>query len=175
MADTTDKWQRKLDDSIGHAQNVFEHEVERLQKQAEKTDSAEAREIKHVEKQVARDARFAAHHIQYLENVISHEANRVDKAYDRVARRKAKGASDESIHRAAERAVRIEAAADEHIEHVFRSTVKHIERDIKAAAHHVIEGFDDIELDEESLGYKVEIDAKKVSEALEKIEKQANA
>lgn len=123
MAESTDWWQKKLDDTIGHAQKVFEKEVDRLQKQVENTNSAEA------------------HHIQHLENVIAHEADRVDRAYGRIAKRKEKGASDEPVQ-----------PADEHIE-----------RDVKAAAHHVIDGFEDIELDEESLGYKVEVDAEKVA------------
>ena len=81
MAEKAAEWEKKVVDAEKHASKVYEDEIARLEKQVEHTDKAEAREVKRVEREVALDAAFAKHHIEYLEKVVLHEAKRVDHAY----------------------------------------------------------------------------------------------
>lgn len=174
MTTEVDKWAKRVTDAEDHAKRVYQDEVERLERQIKATDRREEREIKHVEHQVEIDAAFAVHHIDHLKAVIDHEAERVARAYNRLDKLADKGASEERLQRAAEHAARTDVAAAKHIEAVAESTWAGIERDAKAAAHHVVVGLDDLGLDEEHLGYDVEADAERVAAALENIVKKAD-
>ena len=175
MAEKAAEWEKKVVDAEKHASKVYEDEVARLEKQVEHTDKAEAREVKRVEREVALDAAFAKHHIEYLEKVVLHEAKRVDHAYAVLAEKQEKGESDKAIERAAEHAVKVEDDAEKHIAKVIERVAKHLERDAKAAASHVLKGLDKLGLDEEYLGKDVVADADRVAKALAKVVDKAEA
>ena len=96
MVNKAEQWAKRVSDAEAHAQNVYNDEVARLERQIKATDSREAREITHVEHQVERDAGFAALHLRHLEHVIEREADRVGRAYDRLAQKQLNGASEQS-------------------------------------------------------------------------------
>ena len=110
-----------------------------------------------------------------MEEVVLHEAKRVDHAYAVLAEKQEKGESDQAIERAAERAVKVEDDAEKHIAKVIERVAKHLERDAKAAASHVLKGLDKLGLDEEYLGKDVEADADRVAKALAKVVDKAEA
>lgn len=170
MAESMERWEKKVSDAEEHAQRVYADQVERLEKQIEATDSKEAREVKHVEHQVELDAAFAAHHVEYLAKVIEHEAKKVDDAYARLAEKSEKGESEKALTRAAEHAARVEDDAERHIEKVAKRVLKALERDAKAAAKHVYVGLEKLGLDEEDLGKKAVADADRVEKALANLE-----
>ncbi len=169
MSETIEKWEKRVDDAEEHAEKVYADEVKRLEKQVEDTDKREGREVKHVEHQVEIDAGFAKHHIDYLKRVIAHEAKKVDRAYDRLAEKQEKGASEKELQRAAEHAVKVESDAEIHLERVLEHVAKHLVRDARAAAKHVVKGLERLGLDEEDLDEKASADADKVAEALNKV------
>lgn len=172
MSETIEKWEKQVARAEEHAQKVFDDEVERLEKQIESTDKAEAREVKRVEREVAFDAWLGVHHVEHLGKVIEHEAKKVEHAYARLAEKAEKGASDNALTRAAEHAARVEDDADRHIAKVFDSTLAHLERDAKAAAHHVYVGLEKLGLDEDHLADDAVADADRVAKALENVGKK---
>lgn len=170
MAESIERWEKKVADAQEHAGKVYEDQVKRLEKQIEAMDSKEAREVKRVERQVELDAAFAAHHVEYLAKVVEHEAKKVDRAYAKLAEKNEKGEDDKALTRAAEHAARVEDDAERHIEKVAKRVLKALERDAKAAAKHVYVGLDKLGLDEEDLGKKAVADADRVEKALANLE-----
>ncbi len=166
MAETVERWEKKVADAEEHALRVYDDEVKRLEKQIEATDSKEAREVKHVEHQVELDALFAKHHVDYLARVVEHEAKKVEHAYALLAEKSEKGESDKALQRAAEHAARVEDDAERHIAKVAKRVLKALERDAKAAAKHVYVGLEKLGLDEEDLGKKAQADEERVQKAL---------
>lgn len=175
MTHDIDGWEKKVTAAAEHAAKVYNDELDRLEKQLGKIEKHDDRIVARVERQVARDAKFAMHHIEYLERVIDREAKRVDHAYDRIAAKQARGASEEALNRAAEHAVKVEADAEKHVERVIDHVAAGIIRDAKSAARHILKGLEKLDLDEEELDEDVEADADKVAKALADVVKKADA
>lgn len=169
MVNKAEEWANRVADAEAHAQRVYNDEVARLERQINVTDDREAREVKHVEHQVELDAKFAGWHLRHLEHVIEREADRVGRAYDRLATKQQNGASPEALERAAKHAVAVETRADQHIADVASYVIYDIERDAKAAARHVVAGANRLDIDEEDLGEDVNVDAERVVAALQNV------
>lgn len=174
MTETIERWEKKVAAAEEHAENVYADQVKRLEKQIEASDSKEAREVKHVERQVELDALFAKHHVDYLAKVIAHEVKKVEGAYAKLAEKSEKGEDDKALTRAAEHAARVEDDAERHIEKVAKRVLKALERDAKAAAQHVYVGLEKLGLDEEALGKKAVADADRVEKALANLDKKVS-
>lgn len=169
--ESIDRWEKKVEHASERAQNVYEKQLRRLEKQIAATDEAEAREIKRVEDRVDRDVRFAEHHLEYLARVVEREAEKVTRAYDRLAEKAAEGASEAALDRAAKHAARVEDDADRHVERVEARVLKAIKRDAKAAARHVYLGLEKLGLDEDHLDKKAYADTERVQKALDNVVK----
>lgn len=173
MADKAAEWEKKVADAQDHAERIYDHEVDRLGKQAEHADNKEAREVHRVEHLEELDADFARHHVDYLTRVVGREVKRVDKAYDRVEKRKARGDSEAEIDRAVKHAARVENDADKHVARVIADVTKHLERDARAAAVHAYKGLSKVGLDEEYFEDKAVKDDAKVDKAEAKADDKA--
>ncbi len=169
MAETVKEWQDRVDRASKHAADVYNDEVKRLQDQIEATDKREGREVKHVEHEVELDAKFAAHHVEYLAKVIDREVERVDRANALVAKRQEEGKSDKSVQHAADHAARVEADAEKHVADVACRVEREIERDARAAARHVVAGANKLDLDDDRLAERADHDADEVAKAADRV------
>ena len=173
MVESEAKWQELVTRAQEHAEKVYVKEVYRLQKQIDDTDSKEAREIKRVEREVELDAKFAAHHVEHLQNFVAHELTKVNHAYALLEEKAAKGESEAALQRAARHAVLVETDADWYINKVAERTLKAIDRDAAAAARHLYVGLEKLDLDEDHLSKDVAVDQGKVDEALARVAQKA--
>lgn len=167
------RWEKRVADAEEHAGRVYADEVKHLADQIDATDKKEAREVERVEREVERDADFAAHHVEHLGKVVEREVEKVNCAYDRLAKKAADGASQDALDRAAKHAARVEDDADRHIAKVAERTEEDIERDAKAAARHLYHGLDKLGLDEDHLDKDAVADADRVAAALDNVAKKA--
>ncbi len=161
-------WDDKIVHEAKEAEKVYNREVEDVARDLKALGDKEEHVVKWVIREVGVDAWFAKHHLEYLIKTVEREVSGLDRLAEKIAEAQEKGDT--------ERAERLQKRWDahyekglKHVEDVAASVAKHLQRDAKAAAHHIAKGLARISEDDAELGKQVKEASDKVSEAIAKV------
>lgn len=165
-------WDDKVAHEAKEAERVYNDEVEKVAKDIEKLGKKDEHVVKWVTREVEMDALFAKHHIEYLARTIKKEVESLARLAEKIVEAQEK---DE-----AERAERLEERWNahydkglKHVESVAEGVAKHLQRDARAAANHIVKGLARIADNDEDFDKKVEEAGEKVSAAIGKLVEDA--
>lgn len=163
--ENVNKWEDEVLESADHIINVYDGEVKRLDKEYLQDVKEEDREVRHVEHEVAVDAYFAEHHLEYLVKVINREVKKLEKLFLRLEKAENEG-NDKETDRLSEKISKRISDSDEHIAKVAEHVNYHINRDAEAAARHVVKGLKKLGIEDDELEEEYNKAADKVIEAV---------
>ena len=165
-------WDDKVQHEAEEAQKVYNREVEKVSKDLKWEGKKDEFAVDWTVREVEIDAWFAKHHIEYLANTIKRQVEGLDRLAEKIV--EAQEAGD------TERAERLQKRWDahyekgeKHVEDVAASVAKHLERDARAAANHIVKGLARISDNQEDFDKQVAEAGDKVAAAIDKIVKDA--
>ena len=160
-------WDDKVVREAKEAEKVYNREVESVSKDLKALGEKEEHVVKWTVREVGVDALFAKHHLEYLIKVVEKEVSGLDRLAEEIVEAQEKGDT--------KRAERLQKRWDahyekglKHVEDVAESVAKHLQRDARAAAHHIAKGLARISKDDAELDKQIKEAGDKVSEAIAK-------
>ncbi len=160
-------WDDKVVREAKEAEKVYNREVESVSKDLKALGEKEDHVVKWTVREVEVDAWFAKHHLEYLIKTVEKEVAGLDRLAEEIVEAQEKGDT--------ERAERLQKRWDahyekglKHVENVAESVAKHLQRDARAAAHHIAKGLAHISKDDAELDKQIKEASDKVSEAIAK-------
>ncbi len=165
MADN--KFEKKASDALDHVDKVYDDQVKHLDKVANFEDWKDKETVKHVKDELEYDGALSAGHLVHIEHVIAHQADRVEDALERLNRRVADEASNDSVERAERHVENVTESAIRRVEKVLEHEGKHLERDFKAAVRHIKHGAEKVGKRDDAFDKALDDSAQRVADAID--------